>query len=746
MAGYLGSVPVPQATQHRETFTATAGQTTFNTAGYTPLFIDVYLNGVHLSPADITATNGSDVVLGACVVDDIVDVVSYTPFEVASQTFTGTTTMTDVVAATLDISGNIDIDGTTNLDVVDIDGAVNMATTALVTGVLTTTAATVFNGGFASNGDSTVGGVFTVNGGAENTVAKFESTDAGCFIVLEDNGSTNNGNRIQVEGDVMTFSTADAARLTIAADGAVSTPTAGTSNVRLGVNAGDSIVSGANYNVAIGDEAGTSLTNGALNNVLVGYQAGTLVAGGDNNVLLGYQAGDAITSASNNIAIGKNALGAEDTHDQNIAIGSNALAVQDAGTDGNNVAIGHNAGLTLNTGINNTILGSLAAAALTTADDSVIIGFSAGGGATLTGHDNVLIGRDAGHDLTSGAQNVFIGREAGDKNDDGNGSVIIGHQAGGANFGDGLTSVGSEAGAIVTGVRNAMFGYQAGKAITSGTDCLFAGYQAGLITTGSNNCHVGTLAGKSNTSGDSQTFCGTEAGFSTTGRQNTFIGRGAGYNVTSGFDNTIIGRYSGNFGNLDIRESNNNIVLSDGDGNPRMHIDSNATAYFGKQGVNPDADLSSYGNILATGLGGAFGYIGLQINVGGFTGAYDVIRFRNGNGRVGTININGSSTSYGTSSDYRLKENVDYTWDATTRLKQLKPARFNWISDANTTVDGFLAHEAQTVVPEAVIGTHNEVDDDGVAVMQSIDQSKLVPLLVKTIQELEARITALEGA
>jgi hypothetical protein len=64
--------------------------------------------------------------------------------------------MTDVVAATLDISGNIDINGTTNLDVVDIDGAVNMATTALVTGVLTTTAATVFNGGFASNAASTI--------------------------------------------------------------------------------------------------------------------------------------------------------------------------------------------------------------------------------------------------------------------------------------------------------------------------------------------------------------------------------------------------------------------------------------------------------------------------------------------------------------------------------------------------------------------------------------------------------------
>ena len=113
--------------------------------------------------------------------------------------------------------------------------------------------------------------------------------------------------------------------------------------------------------------------------------------------------------------------------------------------------------------------------------------------------------------------------------------------------------------------------------------------------------------------------------------------------------------------------------------------------------------------------------------------------------RVGNIRSSGTSVAYNTSSDYRLKENVDYTWDATTRLKQLKPARFNFIADADTTVDGFLAHEAQSVVPECATGTHNEVDDDGNAVMQGIDQSKLVPLLVKTIQELEARITALEA-
>ena len=149
------------------------------------------------------------------------------------------------------------------------------------------------------------------------------------------------------------------------------------------------------------------------------------------------------------------------------------------------------------------------------------------------------------------------------------------------------------------------------------------------------------------------------------------------------------------------------------------------------------------------------------------SGATYKIQFRQNNTAVGTISASSNATAYATSSDYRLKENVDYDWDATTRLKQLKPARFNWITDdSNTLVDGFLAHEAQTVVPESVVGEKDAirpevlyVEDeslpDGKNVgdvkeasapdYQQIDQAKLVPLLVKTIQELEARITTLEG-
>jgi hypothetical protein len=128
----------------------------------------------------------------------------------------------------------------------------------------------------------------------------------------------------------------------------------------------------------------------------------------------------------------------------------------------------------------------------------------------------------------------------------------------------------------------------------------------------------------------------------------------------------------------------------------------------------------------------------------------------------------GTATAYNTSSDYRLKENVVSLTSATARLNQLAPKRFNFIADANVTVDGFLAHEVADVVPEAITGAKDAMrdeeyevtpavlgDDGNVvteAVMgtrsvpdyQGIDQSKLVPLLVATIQELEARITQLE--
>ena len=187
----------------------------------------------------------------------------------------------------------------------------------------------------------------------------------------------------------------------------------------------------------------------------------------------------------------------------------------------------------------------------------------------------------------------------------------------------------------------------------------------------------------------------------------------------------------------------------------RMRIDSGGNIFVGKTADNYATTGIKLGNNGRMQVSSAVSddNVALDKDVAG-----NLMYFSVSTANVGTIYTNGSSTSYNTASDYRLKDNVNYSFDATTRLKQLKPCRFNFITDVNTTVDGFLAHEVSQVVPEAVTGTKDAtkqqdiINEDGEVIgtetvpdYQGIDQAKLVPLLVATIQELEARITALEA-
>ena len=133
------------------------------------------------------------------------------------------------------------------------------------------------------------------------------------------------------------------------------------------------------------------------------------------------------------------------------------------------------------------------------------------------------------------------------------------------------------------------------------------------------------------------------------------------------------------------------------------------------------------------------------------TSSQNAVVFQRTGGVVGTISTTASATAYNTSSDYRLKQNVTALTGAIDRVKTLSPKRFSFIAEPDKTVDGFLAHEV-TTVPEAIVGTKDQVDGDGNPVYQGIDQSKLVPLLTAALQEavakiesLEARITALEA-
>ena len=189
-------------------------------------------------------------------------------------------------------------------------------------------------------------------------------------------------------------------------------------------------------------------------------------------------------------------------------------------------------------------------------------------------------------------------------------------------------------------------------------------------------------------------------------------------------------------------------MLIDVHGSERIRIHATGATSFGTTDASPFT--TSEGHVVALNDGVRYGGLFGCDNIAN----RDAIAFVNPNGFVGSIKTNGSSTSYNTSSDHRLKENVSDMTGAIDRVKQLLPKRFNFIADdTDTLVDGFLAHEAQSVVAEAVSGTHNEVDDDGNAIIQGIDQAKLVPLLTGALKEaiakieaLEARITALENA
>jgi hypothetical protein len=187
----------------------------------------------------------------------------------------------------------------------------------------------------------------------------------------------------------------------------------------------------------------------------------------------------------------------------------------------------------------------------------------------------------------------------------------------------------------------------------------------------------------------------------------------------------------------------------------RMRIKSNGDLWLGAPSANPGYGTSTTGfgwrNDTDTLYVSAASDPALRLNRNG-DGA--VVEFRHtGNAvAVGSITVTVAATAYNTSSDYRLKENVTAVSDGITRLQQLKPSRFNFIADPAKTVDGFIAHEVQAVVPEAITGEKDAVDDDGNPEYQGIDQSKLVPLLTAALQEaigeiesLKARVAALEA-
>lgn len=201
-------------------------------------------------------------------------------------------------------------------------------------------------------------------------------------------------------------------------------------------------------------------------------------------------------------------------------------------------------------------------------------------------------------------------------------------------------------------------------------------------------------------------------------------------------------------------------LLHRGTGNLALTTIEAAAITFNPSGTE-QARIDSAGRFLVgrTSYGGADTVPGFQVTPEGnvfmtsatnsvfnrITSDGAIVQFRRQATTVGSISVTGAATAYNTSSDYRLKENVVPVANAADRVLALKPRNFNFISDPGNPVDGFLAHEAQAIVPNSVTGQKDEVDADGAPVHQSIDHSKMVPLLTAALQEALAKITALEA-
>jgi hypothetical protein len=211
---------------------------------------------------------------------------------------------------------------------------------------------------------------------------------------------------------------------------------------------------------------------------------------------------------------------------------------------------------------------------------------------------------------------------------------------------------------------------------------------------------------------------------------------------------------SGSVANIGIG-GNGNIYFSNrssstGSWAERVRIDNTGILLVGTNAASGSAVIQTNAGTTSARFAAntIFDYPIVQIKSGragsGFTGT--LIDFkRDTEVTIGSITGTGSAVAYNTSSDYRLKENVVPLTGAVDRLNQLQVHRFNFIADPDKTVDGFIAHEAQAVVPECVTGEKDAVDADGNPVYQGIDQSKLVPLLTAALQEAIGRIEALEA-
>ena len=711
---------------------------------------------------------------------------------------------TDVVAASLDISGDIDVDGTTNLDVVDIDGAVDMASTLAVGGVVTANAGVVVDNITIDGDEINVGSgnlvldvASEIHLDADSGIIRFrdDGGDIGMFrnesqdftirsmVADKDmlfkgqdgsstitaltldmsaagaatfNSSVTTGSTVNAYGNgsvalqwgdtsalgslsfdgsanpvirsasskPLVFQTNGAnERFRIAADGSLSTPTAGTSNVRFGVNAGNSIASGGNFNTLVGDEAGTAITTGD-ENTAIGRNSLSTATTAQYNTVVGSGAGYGITTGNSNIAMGVNALVANTTGTQNTALGTFAL---DANTTANyGTAVGYEALSGNTTGSENTTIGRQSLLANTTGSRNSALGSGALSSNT-TSSDNTGLGWAALFNTTTGDNNTAVGSSALLANTTGLSNVALGNAALRANTTAGNnTAVGYEALLDnTTGAQNTAVGFRSLYNNTTASNNTAIGQDALYTnTTGANNVALGHSTLVANTTADNNTAVGYSAlTANTTGPSNVAIGINAGNANTTAANNIYIGNEAGVYSVANT---------TGGDG-----------IYIGAFAHGTATD-SQAPIVIGYNVAGAAGYTTLG-------NAASDIRAQHG------------VATWATVSDQRYKKDIVDSTAGLSFINALQPRTFKYktlgelpetfsayeadsteVFKNSNTNHGFIAQEVKAAIDaDSSIADGFRLWDDREDGSQEVAEAALIPVLTKAIQELSAQVDAL---
>jgi hypothetical protein len=514
----------------------------------------------------------------------------------------------------------------------------------------------------------------------------------------------------------------------------------GGSNTAIGSGALTANTTGAR-NTAVGADALKSVTTGSFSTA-VGYQALENNTG-NNNTAVGDQALEANTSGTNNSALGDDALVANTTGASLVAVGEGALANNTTASD--NTAIGKSALNANTTGNSNSSLGKDSLGSNTTGNVNTATGFRALLNNT-TGYEGTASGANALKLNTTGLYNSAFGSGALLNNNTGSQNTAVGRYALAQN---------------TTADHNTAVGYQAGYTNTAGRRNVFIGRDAGYNSnaTGGNgyNTFVGQNAGKDVTTGHSNTFIGSSSDSS---------GYGSGHLVTTGSKNVILGGYNGNQNSLDIRTSSNNIVLSDGDGNPRIVVSSTGqvsvgdsfsyggTGYTTTQfTVNADnADYSAAFRSNTTTASQTYGILVRYASSPDNTGQNFITCSDNTTARFEVASdgdVKNHDNSYGAISDQKLKENIEDASSQWDDIKALRVRKYSMkidnASEANRL--GVIAQEVEAAGMSGLVTETPDFDDDRNdlgTVTKAVKYSILYMKAVKALQEAIDRIETLE--